>query len=125
MENSEEKTAHIKSFDDLGFTVKAIASEYVVDYTIFDVFGRAADDGAYYYPAKGWTRTEDVTTVLDDATVFASGAVKWSGCSDWYFDEQDNYMIHGCSRHDLERIGLILAACWDWTAELCPKWNPQ
>ena len=32
-------------------------------------------------------------------------------------------MLHGCSRQDLLNIGHRLAAAWELTKNLCPKWD--
>jgi hypothetical protein len=112
-----------KTFDDLGFTVIAKPSSYKVNYKIYDVVGTDVDN-KYLYERVGAEASMDTVEDLTEAQIFAHGSVKWDGCSDWHFDIQDDCMIHSCSRHGLERIGLILAACWDWTAELCEKWNP-
>jgi hypothetical protein len=75
------------------------------------------------WPIKGAMGSGDTTNDVTAAEVFLHGEVKWDGCSNWHFDEQERVMLHGCSRDDLTKIGAIMAACWDWTAELCPKWD--
>ena len=113
-----------KSFPDLGFLVVAQPSEYLVDYKIYDVIGYDTADNEFVYERAGATDSMDTTKDLAEAQIFIQGHIKWDGCSNWSFDVQDECMLHCCDRHDLERIGLILATCWDWTAELCGKWNP-
>ena len=84
-----------------GFTVTATRDSHHADFVIYDHDQPAIED---------WS---------DE--VFAHGFVKWDGCSNWQIDAQDHVMLHGCSRDDLFRIGAILAACWDWAAELMPE----
>jgi hypothetical protein len=83
----------------LGFTVVAKAYHHEVLYEIYDIY---EPDDRYLH-----------------------GNVKWDGCSNWHFDAQDFVMLHGCCREDLQRIGDIMALCWDFTAILCPEWNKQ
>ncbi len=56
--------------------------------------------------------------------VFATGGVKWDGCSNWSF-KTDACMFHACDRKYLEAIGEILGKCWDATATVIPEtWSP-
>ena len=56
--------------------------------------------------------------------LFASGFVKWDGCSNWSF-HQDTHMHHACRREGLTAVGDILARCWDASAGLMPNtWSP-
>jgi len=90
---------HARRCEDLGFTIVAFTDgDYMVDFHVYEI---DCEEGAEPY---------------------LHGHVKWDGCSNWHFDEQDRAMLHCCSREDLTRIGEVMAACWDWAAELCPKW---
>jgi len=105
----------------LGFTIAAVTHQHMVEFKIYDL---ASLSQPYLYRCDRDSSPE-FTESLDEAEIFVQGRVKWDGCSDWYFDEQDRAMIHGCSRSDIQRLGDVLSLCWDWTAELCPEWDPQ
>lgn len=107
----------VKVFDDLKFTVIAEAQSHSVDFKIYDIASYDTGTKVPMYEVD----INKQTTEIDKALVFAHGFVKWDGCSNWFFDTQEEGMIHGCSRSDIERIGAILAECWDWTVELCPQ----
>lgn len=107
---------------DLSFTIVAEPEEYLVKYTIFDIEGIEADGTPLFY-RKGGRFYSDSTRSVEEADIYLHGYVRWDGCSNWHFDEQDNADLHGCSRQDLMRIGEILTQCWDWTAKLCPNWS--
>lgn len=48
------------------------------------------------------------------------GFVKWDGCSNWMTDDY----AHFCERQQLLDLGFLLAALWDWAAELMgDKWE--
>lgn len=112
----------IKHFEDLGFTVVAKRVEtYLVEYAVYRIYGRESK-GELYWPASDKSN-DDITNDLAKAEIFLHGEVKWDGCSNWHFDEQDRVMLHGCSREDLTEIGEIMGICWDWTAELCSGWD--
>lgn len=108
----------IRHFDDLWFTVVAAPDTHEVGYCIFKIESQGLQPAERTYCRSGLY--SDETSDLADAQVFAYGRVKWDGCSDWYFDEQEK-MIHGCSRQELIQIGEVLAACWDWTKDLIPE----
>jgi len=113
--------------EDLGFTIVVVAHEYYVDYTIYDIVAWEEEPrGIYNVPV--WCRPDDSGTdehvySLDLATPYLTGHVKWDGCSNWHFDEQDRCALHGCSRADIKRLGDVMALCWDMTKELCPMWH--
>ncbi len=106
---------------DLGFSVLAEVHEYRVEFRVFSIFGEDVD-GHLLWVKNGDSSMNPPTETPADAEVYLHGDVKWDGCSNWAFDEQDRCMLHGCSRENLLALGEIMAFCWDLTAELCPKW---
>ena len=119
---------HVRHSCELDFTIVAEVHEYRVHFTIYDIEGWQEGDTKGVYDSPGWHRAgsgthPDFVDSLDDAQAYLHGEVKWDGCSNWHFDEQDRVMLHGCSRANVQRFGEVMALCWDWTAELCPAWN--
>jgi hypothetical protein len=109
---------HIRHEIDLEFTIVANPKDLHVDYTIYDM----AAVVPVLWRRVGATDGFDMTDNIEDAEMYLHGEVKWDGCSNWYFDEQDRVMLHGCSKSDVQRFGDVMALCWEWTAELCPGW---
>lgn len=114
---------------DLEFTIVAEIQQYKVDYTIYDIEGYAQGDSLGIFDRPVWHKAGDkfypsTVDTLEEAEPYLHGEVKWDGCSNWYFDEQDRNMLHGCCRKDVQRLGDVMAACWDWTAELLERFNP-
>jgi len=111
-------TSKIKHFKELNFTVVAKIHDLYVDYNIYEINGWLEDDLPAYVK-DGASSNLDYVEDTEYATVFIEGHVKWDGCSNWMFQEcLDNTYIHGCSKSDITRIGLILGECYDWTKEL-------
>lgn len=113
---------------ELNFTVVADVYEYHVDFTIYDIAAwvqstKVGEFDTPEWPERGTAFGGQTVAELEKAEVYLHGSVKWDGCSNWHFDEQDRAMLHGCHRKDLTRYGEILAACWDWTAETLPSWR--
>lgn len=126
MSNTPAK--EVRHLPDLWFTVVAEPGEYSVDYTVYDIVGFLEGETQDVYDQPVWAKSTATgntgeTDTLDQAEVYLHGSVKWDGCSNWYFDEQDRGMLHACQRVDLQRFGDAMALCWDWTAELCPRWT--
>lgn len=106
-----------RHFNDLQFSLVATPFKYRVEFVIYDHFGQDAEGSPIF-------KKDDLpASSIDDAEIYLHGDVKWDGCSNWYFDEQDRAMLHGCSRHDVARIGEILGRCWDLARDLCPKFD--
>lgn len=121
-------TRHIRHLEDLHFTVVSEARDYKVDFTVYDVVGfcEGANKGVYDRPIWhkiGATDSMDSVETLEEAEVFLHGQVKWDGCADWYFDEQDRVMLHTCSRAGLERYSAVMLYCYDMARELLPDFN--
>jgi hypothetical protein len=117
-----------RDFEDIGFTV--VATQKDEAYVHFDVYeivahSRGATDGGGYdvlnWPLKGGSNAED-TDNLDEAQRYLHGEVKFDGCSNWYFDEQDEVMLHFCSLKDIQAISKVMEHCWLWASELIPNW---
>ena len=113
-----EFTKHLRELD---FTVVAQVHEHWVDYTIYGIEG-CQDNAPCWHKAGSMHYPDDVSR-LEEAEPYLHGTVKWDGCSNWHFDEQDRVMLHGCSKAQVQRFGDVLAYCWEWTRELLPNFD--
>lgn len=122
--NTENKTEQ-KLFKRLWFFVVA---ELDVDgnrvkFTVYDIEGlEDGDEKKPLFHKEGSPSHPDPVRTIEEADIYLHGEVKWDGCSNWHFDQQDRVMLHGCSREDVQRYGDIMGACWDWASELLPNW---
>lgn len=115
----------IREFRELKFTVVATRLySHSINYTVYRHAGISYENDEVLYLKAGEVCNIPCDT-LKEASIFVNGAVKWDGCSNWHFDEQDFVMIHECTREGLLRIGEILAKCWDLTRELLPVWGGE
>jgi hypothetical protein len=89
----------------------------------FKIYEITGEDLSTNSPSPLYWRSEsnDYETDFSKATPFLDGYVVRDGCSDWRFRE---LLVHRCNKEGLENIGKVMALCWEWTAELCPSWNP-
>lgn len=119
------ETKIIKHFKDLDFTVVAEPNSHYVDYIIYDIKGWVEGDTPGVFDKPLWGDYQVDVDDLENAEPYIHGEVKWDGCSNWHFDEQDRIMLHGCCKKDIQRFGDVLARCWEWTAELCPSFDAE
>jgi hypothetical protein len=111
-----------RDWPDIFFTATAEVGTYSVDFSVYAIEG-IDSEGVTLWHLAGSPSYPDPTDSLDKAERYLNGAVKWDGCSDWHFDEQDRVMLHGCSRQNLVDLGDVMARCWDWAAELLPNFD--
>lgn len=110
----------VRHLEGLMFSVVAEQHENgcSVSYIVFQTLG-VDEQGV-----RWWIKDRDgifgMTSNIDEADVYLHGFVKWDGCSNWYFDEQDHAMIHFCGRRGMKRVSDLLFACFDMTEELIP-----
>lgn len=107
-------------FEDIDYAVVAEPQSHHVDYRIYRVKGIADGIGPIYESAEDQLRAE--TEDIEKAYVYAHGYVKWDGCSNWHFDQQDDVMLHFCERDQLLNLGVVLQRCWDMTEGLIDSW---
>jgi len=114
-----------KDLEKLRFTVVAEVNDdmekaYHVSYTVYT---------AHYFDDVtpiSWVPKEDCngrTDKLEEAEVFLHGDVKWDGCSNWWFDVEDEIALHCCERWEIARVSEAMLFCYDWTKELLPKFE--
>ena len=105
-------------FEDLMFFVVATPDEYYVDFMIYDI---DQDQDKVFVHDENYERIIDVTK---DAEPYLHGSVKWDGCSNWWFDEQERgTMLHACTRGEPLRFGAVMTRCWDIAKILCPTFE--
>lgn len=114
---------HVKHYKDIGFTVVAEPHYFHVEYLIYEIEGDSVDGNPLYH-RKGSDSFPDSVDTIEESEPYLTGEVKWDGCSNWEFDEQERSMLHFCSRENLQSISEIMVACYDWTKELLPSFRP-
>ena len=68
----------------------------------------------------------DRTSDIEQARVFLEGDLKWDGCCNFQFPEQNECMLHTCGRHDMAGIGELLLFIYDLgKVELAAHWYPE
>jgi hypothetical protein len=114
-------------FNALDFTVVASqTNDVVVSFDVYEIVARTEGDTKGVYNAVNWRTKDDyqdITTDITKARRYLHGDVKWDGCSNWYFDEQEHVMLHFCSLKQIEAISAVMKECWDIAAGLIANWE--
>lgn len=89
-----------------------------VDFRVWVIIGGTGPDGSRLFePAEGHGWIED----RSKAQVYMHGSVKWDGCSDVHYDEQDSCMLHFCGIECVEAITTLMRGVYALAAELMTK----
>lgn len=96
------------NWDDLGFSVIFEPNEYYTDFKVYKITAWSMNNSTRYYENKNKQRTH-----IENADVFMSGHIKWDGCSNIKFDEQDRCMLHFCGKKDAMKIGELMERLYD------------
>lgn len=118
----------VKHHRDINFTVVAKVESHHVEFTVYEINGFGINKSTGEFDVPLWRKKDadcnaETVDTLYESEPYLHGSVKWDGCSNWYFDEQDRVMLHACDRENLLAIGEIMARCWDWTKELLPNFD--
>jgi hypothetical protein len=76
---------------------------------------------SYGYYVTGWTSSVETIETIEGAQVYLSGSIKWDGCSNMQFDEQEKAMLHFCGKSNAMNIGTLLERLYDLAAEMMPE----
>lgn len=116
-----------RDFKDIWFTAIAELKEpddvYAVRFNVYTIVATEGDK-VFWQQADAPTYP-DPTERLDEAGVYLHGDVKWDGCSNWYFDEQNRVMLHFCNVKSIRTISDVMERCWHWAGELMTRWEGQ
>lgn len=109
------------------FAIFKQCNESVYEFTVFAIVGRAGEigwdhPGCALFEEKGATNGNP-TDQIEWSSPFLTGDIRWDGCVNLYFDEQDNCALHFCGRKDAGRIGLLIERIYDFAETAIPHWS--
>jgi hypothetical protein len=113
----ESKTIHD---EELMFSIVAKVFSYRVEFTLYEICD--FDEAKPTWQKCRSDKSPDPVSDMQSAQIYLHGYVKWDGCSNWHFDQQEIGMLHFCGREDLTRVGSLLTRCFDLAREMCPRW---
>lgn len=90
---------------------------FSVDFTVKKIVS-LHEDGT---PAEWQSETSFSTDDIGKADTYLHGFIRFDGCSNWHFDEQDRVMLHFCGRSMLADVGTLLTRIYDLAREHMPE----
>lgn len=78
-----------------------------VDFKVYEVMSRSLDGNILDWKREEGTHMGPVES-LGDASVFASGSVKWDGCASLSFDAQGDGRLHLYGPRDAAALGRMI-----------------
>lgn len=109
------------------FCIVAEALPHWCDFKCYDCIGMGEGENGQYdvpiYALDGAIKSGDDTNDLEKAQVFLAGHIKWDGCMDIRFPEQDTCMLHFCGRKDAARVGKLIDRLFDIAKQLLTSWD--
>jgi|HubBroStandDraft_2_1064218.scaffolds.fasta_scaffold141923_3 hypothetical protein len=94
------------------------SNDVVLSFLVFQITG-TDESGKPLFETDDANYSEN----LLEANVFLHGDIKWDGCSNWYFDEQDNVMLHFCGVKSASSLGRLMERMYDITAAKMSKFE--
>lgn len=105
------------------FCIVAEPEQYLCAFRCYQCV--ALCEGLPQYNVAGYVCGMDMTDDIEKAQVYLSGEVKWDGCANLQFDEQDNVMLHFCGVEDVRKIGALLERLYEIAAKAIPFWSDR
>lgn len=106
---------------DVGFTAVVVPGNSHFSFKLYEIKAAYDDGQIAYETAGGDFGAGDQTETLDNAQVYASGDIKWDGCSNLQFDEQEQVMLHFCGRRSWRDMSEAFERLYDHALKLYPQ----
>jgi len=94
------------------FEIIAEKHQYHIEFKIYSIEGITLDGDILYHKKNSQVWPDPVRNI-DESEIFCHGSVKWDGCSNWHFDEQDRCMLHAGSKDGIVDLFKPLLECWE------------
>lgn len=99
------------TYPNLDYTILVDYKDYHIEFTIVAIQGYDLDGDKPWYGEHCDIKDPNL------APKFLHGHIKWDGCSNWYFDEQEEGMLHFCGRKYATDIGVLMGKMYDIAKE--------
>jgi len=85
-----------------------------VEFEVIEIFGECVSPDAKeilytVFTGNAWDGTPDI----DKADTWLTGHIKWDGCSNWRFVEQERSMLHFCGKELAMGVGRLFGKMYE------------
>jgi hypothetical protein len=115
----------LQLWKDIGYLCVMEANSHYADFTVYQVVGSSGpcETEVSEFHRAGYKSSDDLVERVEEAQIYLHGSVKWDGCADIAFDEQENVMLHFCGQTDATNIGVLLGRIYELAARMIPAWD--
>ena len=108
----------------LGMSCALVVWEHFAEFRIYEIIG-GNDGSPPLYQKSGESSSPVFEKDVAKAQVFCQGSIKWDGCVNFQFPEQEDCMLHCCGRQDAMKIGVMFDRLYDAVSRLIPAWDAK
>lgn len=114
-------TPIFKVWPDINFAAEAVPGNdgYFANVRVWHLMG-VQPDGTVLYTREPHGSPEP-TEDREEADVYLHGHIKWDGCANLHFDEQDRVMLHFCGLRGAKAAGTLLERLYELAGEAMPQ----
>jgi len=121
-----------KHFDNIEYTARYwLINEAVMGFKTYKIISETTETptepGIYkntikrVYERDNADHGMDVVTDLEEAQIFLSGNIRFDGCSNMQFNEQENCMLHFCGRKMATDVRVLMGELYDIAIDYIPS----
>lgn len=109
----------IETYEDIDLTVKYSYEEHWVDFEAYEIVARGQNENKSFdvlqYEKKNGNN--EWVENIEEAQTLIHGAVKWDGCSHFYFGDENGY-IHICGKRPMKNLIKAMEEIYNRSGEL-------
>ncbi len=106
------------------YRITYIPGDYHMEFAAFEIIGKY-EDGKPLFHKLNYENGGDMVESASEAQPYFSGSIKWDGCANVQFDEQENCMLHFCGQKDALKIAGLIQAVYALAAIHVKNYNKE
>jgi hypothetical protein len=122
----EVDSSHKWLSEGLECTVVATTKEYCLDFKVYKIVAWSGEN--YKVPVyENWdpkhVSVPNYVETIEEASCFIDGFLKWDGCCNFRFPENEVAYLHTCTKQEAGDIGRLLEFVYELGEQSIPKWD--
>lgn len=120
---SQQEEIKAFNWEDIGYAAVVFVYSSYADITVHQISGEGEYNGKkiLLYPSNEPGPYGHDIPEIDNAQVFFEGSIKWDGCSNWEFFNENGLMEHFCERKQAVNFGELFSRLYDLGRDLISK----
>lgn len=118
LRKGDRVTSAIRHYTDIGYTARVTKNLHLWEFEVFEILSH---ERQLLWHDNSKIGSPCPVEFLEQAKRFLHGHIRWDGCSNWHFDEQDRVMLHFCDVEQASNIGALFRRLYEWAASEMPE----